>query len=54
MDDSFDEFLEFDVSIGADAVKCPHCGAEVSCSLFLDDSVECPECGKIIKRNGMK
>jgi len=50
MDDSFDEFFEFDVNMGSDVVKCPHCGAAVSCSLFLDDEVECPECGKRIKK----
>ena len=49
-DDLFDEFLEFDLTMGADVVKCPHCGAEVSKSLFFDDEVECPECGKIIKK----
>ena len=45
MDDPFDEFLEYDFAMGADAVKCPHCRAAVPCSLFLDDGVECPECG---------
>jgi len=54
MDDLFDEFLEFDVSMGADVVKCPHCGSEVSCSLFLDDEIECPDCGKILRRNRKK
>ena len=45
MADVFDEFMEFDASMGADSVKCPHCGADVSCSLFFDNKVECPECG---------
>ena len=49
--DLFDEFFDFDVSMGADVVKCPHCGSEVSCSLLLDDEVECPDCGKTIRRN---
>ena len=26
MDDLFDEFMEYDFVIDADAVKCPHCG----------------------------
>ena len=50
MDDSLDEFMEFDLTMGADTVKCPHCRADVSCSLFLDDEVECPECGKMFKK----
>ena len=45
-DDSLDEFMEFDFVMGADVVKCPHCGAEVSKSLFFADAVECPDCGK--------
>jgi len=51
MEDLFDEFLEYDFAVGADVVQCPHCGADVPCSLFLDDAViECPECGKSIKK----
>jgi len=46
MDDLFDEFMECDFTIGADAVKCPHCRAAVPYSLFFDNEVECPECGK--------
>lgn len=34
--------MEYDFSMGADVVMCPHCGAEVQC----DDEVECPECSK--------
>jgi endogenous inhibitor of DNA gyrase (YacG/DUF329 family) len=45
-DDLFWEFLEYDFVMGADMVKCPHCGADVPCSLFFDDKVECPKCGK--------
>ena len=48
MEDFFDEFVEFDVTMGGD-VECPHCGAEVSCSLLVDDEVECPECGQSFK-----
>lgn len=44
MDDR-DEFLEFDATMGADAVKCLKCGASVSKSLHFDDEVECPSCG---------
>ncbi len=36
--------------MGADAVKCPHCGATVAKSLLFDDEVVCPECGEEIKR----
>ena len=46
MDDLFGEFLGYDFVMGADMVKCPHCEADVPCSLFFDDEVECPECGK--------
>jgi len=46
MIDPLDEFLEFDATIGAEVVTCPHCGADVPCSLFLDNEVECPHCKK--------
>ena len=46
MDDFLDDFLEYDVGMGADTVKCPYCGAEVPCSLFFDGEVQCPKCGK--------
>lgn len=46
MDDLFWEFLEYDFAMGADMVKCPHCGEDVPCSLLFDDKVKCPECGK--------
>ena len=26
-DDAFEDFLEFDLTMGAEVVKCPHCGA---------------------------
>jgi DNA-directed RNA polymerase subunit RPC12/RpoP len=42
--------MEYDIPMGADVIKCPHCGAEVSKSLFFDDEIECPECGKVIKK----
>ena len=51
MIDPLDEFFEFDAAMGANVVKCPHCGADVSCSLFLDDEVECPECNKKFKKD---
>ena len=35
MDDPLDEFLEYDFVMGADVVKCLHCGADVPCSLFF-------------------
>jgi hypothetical protein len=51
MDDLFDEFLEYDFVMGADVVQCPHCKADVSCSLFFDaDEIECSECGKKFKK----
>lgn len=50
MGDPLDDFFEFDATMGADTVTCPHCGADVPCSLFLDDEVECPECGKKFKK----
>lgn len=50
MDDLFDEFMEYDFTMGADVVKCPHCGADVQCSLFIDNEVECLECGKKFKK----
>lgn len=50
MGDWLDEFFECDATMGADVVKCPHCGADVSSSLILDDAIECPECGKKFKK----
>lgn len=50
MDDPLDEFMEYDFTMGADVVKCPHCGADVPCSLFFDNEVECPKCGKKFKK----
>lgn len=44
--DGFEEFLEYDFVVGADVAKCPHCGSDVPCSMFLDDEVACPNCGK--------
>ena len=44
-DDLFDEFMEYDLTMGSDVVTCPHCGADVPCSLFFDDEVDCPGCG---------
>jgi endogenous inhibitor of DNA gyrase (YacG/DUF329 family) len=52
MDDLFDEFMEYDFTMGSDVVKCPHCGADVPCSLFFDDEVECPKCGKKFRKDG--
>jgi len=53
MEDLFDEFLGYDFAVGADVVQCPHCGADVPCSLFFDDDeIEYPECGKKFKKEG--
>jgi hypothetical protein len=43
MDDLFDEFLGYNLALGADMGKCPHCNADVPCSLFFDYEVECPK-----------
>ena len=51
MIDPLDEFFELDVTMAADVVKCPHCGADVSCSLFLDDEATCRKCGKKFKKD---
>lgn len=51
MDDLLDDFLEYDATMGADVVKCPHCGSTVQCSLLLDDEIECSQCGKKFKRD---
>ena len=51
MCDPLYDFIEFDASMGADVIKCPHCGKDVPCSLFFDnDEIECQECGKMIKK----
>lgn len=50
MDDPLDEFLEYDFAMGADVVKCSHCGADVPCSSFFDNEAECPDCGKKFKK----
>jgi len=54
MNDDLDDFVEFDVTMGANIVKCPHCGANVSCSLLFDDEVECPKCGKKFTKDDSK
>ena len=41
MDDLFDDFLEYDVTMGADEIKCPNCGKNIAISLFFDETVEC-------------
>ncbi|MFA6384035.1 MAG: hypothetical protein WCY10_01535 [Candidatus Omnitrophota bacterium] len=52
MKDPFDEIMEYDFSMGADAVNCPHCGAVVGINLFFDDEVECPHCGSKFENEG--
>lgn len=49
-DDLFDEFIEYDIMMGADVIICPHCSAEVLGSLFFDDQAQCPKCGKLVKK----
>jgi endogenous inhibitor of DNA gyrase (YacG/DUF329 family) len=53
-DDFLDEFMGYDFTMGADVVKCPHYGADVACSLFLDNEVECPKCGKKFRKGEQK
>jgi DNA-directed RNA polymerase subunit RPC12/RpoP len=50
MDDPLAEFFEFDATMGADVVKCPHCGADVPSSLLVDGEIKCPQCGKKFKK----
>ena len=40
------EFTKTIRELKGSGVKCPHCGADVPCSLFFDNEVECPGCGK--------
>ena len=50
-DDPIDDFLEYDFTVGADEVKCPHCGESISCSMFLgEDEIECPKCGERFRK----
>ncbi|MEI8349841.1 MAG: hypothetical protein WCI77_06785 [Candidatus Omnitrophota bacterium] len=40
--------------MGADSIKCSHCGASISRSLFFDDDdeeVEYPKCSKKVENN---
>lgn len=37
MDNLFSEFMEYDFTMGADVVKCPHCEADVQCGHFVDE-----------------
>jgi len=52
MDDLFDEFVEYDFTMGADVVKCPHRGADVPSNLFFDDEADYPKCGKKFRKDG--
>ncbi|GEM_PF-1247319 len=54
MNDLFDEFLEYDFTMGVDVVKCPHCGGDVQCSLFIDSEVECSGCGKKFHKDELR
>ena len=51
MDDPLDEFLEYDFVMGANVIKCLHCGADVPSSLFFNDEAECPKCGKKFRKD---
>ena len=50
-DDPLDEFLEYDLAMGADIMKCPHCGTDVPCSLFFDNETVCLKCGKKFRKD---
>jgi len=51
MEDLFVEFIGYDLTMGADVIKCSHCGKKVPYSvLFDEDEIDCPECGKVIKK----
>lgn len=45
-DDFQDDLVEYDAAMGADAMKCPYCGATIPYSASLEDEIECPECGR--------
>ena len=52
-DGLFDEFMEYDFTMGADVVKHPHCGTDVPCSLFFENEVECSKCGEKFKKEDL-
>jgi DNA-directed RNA polymerase subunit RPC12/RpoP len=52
MIDPFEEFLEYDFTMGGDTIKCPECSTEVPYSLFFDNKTKCPKCGKEIEIDG--
>ena len=50
-DDFLDDFLAYDLTFGADEVKCPHCGELVSCSMLIDDGeIECSKWGNKFRK----
>ncbi|MEI8350031.1 MAG: hypothetical protein WCI77_07745 [Candidatus Omnitrophota bacterium] len=54
-DDPLDEFLGYDFAVGADNIKCSHCGYNISRSLFFEDDdeeIKCPKCGGKIENDG--
>ena len=54
MNDATDEFSGFGDTAGDNTMKCPHCGAEVACSMFLEDEVVCQKCGEKFKKRENK
>jgi len=47
MDDFLDDFIGYDFIMGADEIKCPHCGVMAPCNLFFGlDKIECHQCGQ--------
>ena len=50
MTDDLNDFIEYDVVVGSDVVKCPKCGEIISSSLLFDDEVECPKCRHIFAK----
>jgi DNA-directed RNA polymerase subunit RPC12/RpoP len=48
--DDFDQFIEYDFTMGSDEVECPHCKERVPVSLMDGDEILCPKCGMTFMR----
>lgn len=49
-DDLNDDFIIYDLIVGADEVKCPYCGDLVTCSL-LENKAKCSQCRREFQKN---
>lgn len=49
-DDLFDEFMEYDFTMGSDVVKCPHCGADVPVVCFSMTRSNARKAGRNLKK----